>query len=228
MIGGLFLEMLGLDNPHALQLSFAGDTETDCRLKQVLEETDPHGWTGAFRTVVGNDERQFNAPGVRVPMLSLSRVLRGEAGKWPYYPQYHSSEDTPELASLARLSESRDMVLKMIEAVENTEIPRNHFKGEIFCSRYGVNIDPYSDREGNRALFDVLFLIDGKHSIAEIARICRVPVESVRRIVNMLCERNLISCAERPPRGTVQDYPSHSGDIGICNSGVTSRQALQN
>ena len=29
MIGGLFLEMLGLENPHALQLSYEGNTEVD-------------------------------------------------------------------------------------------------------------------------------------------------------------------------------------------------------
>ncbi|HEY1576111.1 MAG TPA: DUF4910 domain-containing protein [Terracidiphilus sp.] len=192
MAGGLFLEMLGLDNPHALQLSFAGDTEMDLCFREVLEKTDPDGWVGAFRTVVGNDERQFNAPGVRVPMLSLSRVLRGKPGQWPYYPQYHSSEDTPELASLTRLSESRDMVLKMIESIDRNEIPINRFKGEIFCSRYGLNIDAYTDREGNHALFDVIFLIDGKRSIAEIARICKVTVASVRCIMEMLRERSLV------------------------------------
>ena len=43
MIGGLFLEMLGLENPHALQLSFAGDTEVDRCLSQALKESDPRG-----------------------------------------------------------------------------------------------------------------------------------------------------------------------------------------
>ena len=42
----------------------------------ALAAAEPDGWTGAFRTIIGNDERQFNAPGVRVPMLSLSRVRR--------------------------------------------------------------------------------------------------------------------------------------------------------
>ena len=83
MVGGLFLEMLGLDNPHALQLSFDGSTEMDRCLSQVLTESTADAWIGAFRTVVGNDERQFNGPGVRVPMLSLSRVLRERNEGWP-------------------------------------------------------------------------------------------------------------------------------------------------
>jgi aminopeptidase-like protein/aminoglycoside N3'-acetyltransferase len=192
MMGGLFLEMLGLNQSHALQLSFAGDTEIDRCLTRVLQDHDPRGWTGAFRTVVGNDERQFNAPGVRVPMLSLSRVQKSQPGKHPYYPEYHSSHDTPELASPDRLADSRDLVLKMVDAIEGNAIPVNRFKGEIFCSRYGLNVDAYTDREGNKALFDVLFLIDGTRSEAEIARICNLSVDSVRQLVEELRRLDLV------------------------------------
>lgn len=196
MIGGLFLEMLGLENPHALQLSFASDTEVDRCLIAALKDSDPSGWTGAFRTVVGNDERQFNAPGVRVPMLSLSRVMREKSGSWPYYPEYHSSEDTPELASPARLAASRDLVLKMIDTLEGNRVPINRFRGEIFCSRYGLNIDAYANPEGNRALFDIIFLIDGTRSVAEIARICGVSGNTVNEVVEQLRQRGLAEYAD--------------------------------
>jgi aminopeptidase-like protein/aminoglycoside N3'-acetyltransferase len=192
MIGGLFLEMLGLSYPHALQLSFAGDTEMDRCLTQALKESDPDGWIGPFRTVVGNDERQFNAPGVRVPMLSLSRVVQGNKGCWRYFPEYHSSQDTPELASSTRLAESRDLVLKMIDTIERNRVPVNRYQGEIFCSRYGLNIDAYSNPEGNRALFDIIFLIDGTRSVAEIARTCGISIESADRVLEELCRLGLV------------------------------------
>ena len=195
MMGGLFLEMLGLENPHALQLSFAGNTEVDRCLSQTLRRSDPHGWTGPFRTVVGNDERQFNAPGVRVPMLSLSRVMQRNPDGWRYYPEYHSSQDTPELASSARLAESRDMVLKMIDAIEGNRVPVNRYQGEIFCSRYGLNIDSYAIPEGNRALFDIIFLIDGTRSVAEIALICGVSLGSAHTVVEELHQRGLVEYA---------------------------------
>ena len=195
MVGGLFLEMLGLDNPHALQLSFRGDTEVDRCLSTVLKSSSADAWIGAFRTVVGNDERQFNAPGIRVPMLSLSRVLRERTNGWPYFPEYHSSHDTPELAPQSRLAESRDLVLGMIDAMETNEVPVNLFKGEVFCSRYGLHVDAYSDVEGNRALFDILFLVDGTRSVTEIARLCGVSVGAVRSILEELRARGLIAYA---------------------------------
>ncbi|MGC1421011.1 MAG: DUF4910 domain-containing protein [Terracidiphilus sp.] len=195
MAGGLFLEMLGLDNPYALQLSFDGQTEMDRCLSTVLKSSSPDAWIGAFRTVVGNDERQFNGPGIRVPMLSLSRVLRDRSNGWPYFPEYHSSHDTPELAPESQLAESRDLVLSMIDAIETNEVPVNLFQGELFCSRYGLHIDAYSNAEGNRALFDILFLIDGTRSVNEIARICGISLESVRLVLEELRTRKLIAYA---------------------------------
>jgi len=199
MVGGLFLEMLGLDQPHALQLSFAGDTELDRCLSGILTARDPAGWTGAFRTVVGNDERQFNAPGVRVPMLSLSRVQKSVPGRHPYYPEYHSSFDTPELAPEARLLASQDLVLAMIDALEQHLVPVNRVKGEICCSRHGLHVDAYADPEGNRALFDILFFIDGTRSVAEIARLCHASEATVRRLVARLEELGLVELRHLSP-----------------------------
>lgn len=191
MKGGLFLEMLGLENPHALQLSFAANTEIDECFTIAMKHHDYHGWTGEFRTVIGNDERQFNAPGVRVPMLSLSRVLPQSTGDWPY-PEYHSSFDNPSLASLKRLEDSRDLVLRMIETLEQNVVPVNNFKGEVFCSRYGLFIDGYSNPQGHKGLFDIMFLIDGTRSVAEIAKECNMPFAAARNVIEELHRHQLV------------------------------------
>ncbi|HWQ84627.1 MAG TPA: DUF4910 domain-containing protein, partial [Anaerolineales bacterium] len=90
MAAGLFLEMLGNDSPHALQHSFQSQSQIDKCLSTTLPGLDPQSYTGAYRSVINNDERQFNAPGVRVPMLSLSRVESPESPTRPYR-EYHSS-----------------------------------------------------------------------------------------------------------------------------------------
>lgn len=192
MVGGLFLEMLGLDNPHALQLSYSGDSLPDRCFTRVLAQNDPEGWVGKFRTVVGNDERQFNAPGVRVPMLSLSRVRKSKLGGWPYYSEYHSSLDTPERTSFKHLDDSRALIVKMIDAFEAEGVPVNRYRGEIFCSRFGLNIDVYQDPAANRTLFDVIFLIDGTNSISDIARKCGISVEAANGVIERLRKLGLI------------------------------------
>ncbi len=191
MKGGLFLEMLGLDNPHALQLSFAGDTEVDLCFSVALKDHDPFGWTGAYRTVIGNDERQFNGPGVRVPMLSLSRVLPPTHADWPYR-EYHSNHDAPSMTSVKNLQASCDMVLSMIDAFENNSVPVNRYKGEIFCSRYGMSFQESANPEAYRALFSVMDLIDGTRSVAQIANQCRISFATASTIVDELHARGLV------------------------------------
>jgi aminopeptidase-like protein len=200
MKGGLFLEMLGLENPHALQLSFAGDTDVDACFVSALRRHDPSGWTGPYRTLLGNDERQFNAPGMRVPMLSLMRVLAPDAPDYPYR-EYHSSEDTPAIVSPARLAESRDLVLQMIDELERSRVPINRFAGELCCSRYGVHIDWYSDPDGHKAMFAVLDLVDGTRSIAQIAQATGQSADVVTRVLDRLEARALIDYGDSIDHG---------------------------
>jgi aminopeptidase-like protein len=198
MKGGLFLEMLGLDNPHALQRSFAGDTEVDACFVAALQRHDPSGWTAPYRVLLGNDERQFNAPGVRVPMLSLMRVLPRTARDYPYR-EYHSSDDTPAIVSPARLRESRDLVLRMIDTLECSRVPINRFAGEVCCSRYGLHIDWFTEPDAHRSMFTIMDLIDGTRSIARIADASGETVDVVRQVLDRLEARRLIAYEDGGP-----------------------------
>ena len=203
MKGGLFLEMLGRDNPHALQLSFAGNTEVDQCLTLTLQEHDRKAWTGAFHSLILNDELQFNAPGVRVPMLSLSRILSLSAPEWPFR-EYHSNFDTPQNTSLEALEKSFQMVLKMVDTLEANLVPLNQFKGEVFCSRYGLHVDWYTDREGSKSLFDVMHQIDGSRTIAEIALKAGVPFSAAKRIIDDMHQCGLVSYGGKTKPGSAQ------------------------
>jgi aminopeptidase-like protein len=121
MVGGLFLESLGLEYPHALQRSFVGSelgiaSQVDRCFETAARGIDINCYIDDYRTIVKNDEAQFNAPGVRVPMLSLSRAWPNQPPSGPFFFGYHSSHDTPDLASQERLETSRDLVLGLLDA----------------------------------------------------------------------------------------------------------------
>ena len=161
---------------------------------RAFREAAPAGWTGDFLTVIRNDERQFNAPGVRVPMLSLSRVLPPTSPDWPY-PEYHTHLDNPELVSEAALDESVDLVLAMIEAWEANRVPVNMFKGEVFLSRYHLYPDVAVDPDGAQYLFQIMFELDGTRSVAEIADKLSLPFSSVNGIVQAFHRKGLVEFA---------------------------------
>jgi aminopeptidase-like protein len=198
MAGGLFLEMLGNDSPLALQGSFQPHSQPDRCLSTTLSALDPQSYQGAYRTIIDNDERQFNAPGVRVPMLSLSRVEAPKSSGRPPYPQYHSSLDTPVIVSQERLEASRQAVLALLDAWEHNQYVVNNFKGEVFCSGYGIWIDHATNPEGHRRLFEIMERCDGTRSVADIASELGIPFQSAWQVVSLLEEKGLVWLSRTP------------------------------
>ena len=191
MKGGLFLEMLGLEHAHVLQRSFAGNTEMDRCCSLALRDLDRQSWVGDFLSVISNDERQFNAPGVRVPMVSLSRVLPRDSPDWPFR-NYHSDQDRPEAYSPGQLEESRQVVLGMIDVIEGNLVPVRLYKGVLFLSRYGLHIDACSDEERHGMLVDILDSIDGTRTVVDIAEACDADFKPVKATIDELQRHGLV------------------------------------
>ncbi len=197
MVGGLFLEMLGNESPHALQESFFPDSQCDRTLKTSLRGLDTQSYTAPYRMVINNDERQFNAPGVRVPMLSLSRVEPPGSPTRPYR-EYHSSFDTPEIITAGRLEQSLEVVLGLIDAWEHNYYVVNNFKGEVFASGHGLWIDYHTNPEGHRILFQVMEHCDGEHTVADIATRLDTDFQSVWQVVKLMKTKNLVHLSRVP------------------------------
>jgi aminopeptidase-like protein len=198
MRGGLFLEMLGNDSAHALQGSFQPDSQVDRCFNSSFMGLEPQGYQGAYRSIIDNDERQFNAPGARVPMLSLSRVVAPKATGKPPYPEYHSSLDTPAIVTAERLEASCRLVLGLLDAWERNRYVANRFKGEVFCSGYGIWIDYRTNPEGHRCLFEIMERCDGERTVADIAVELGVSFQSVWEVVSLLESKGLVSFNGEP------------------------------
>jgi aminopeptidase-like protein len=200
MRGGLFLEMLGNDAPFALQGSFQPHSQCDQALVTALRGVAPDAYVGPYRTIIDNDERQFNSPGVRVPMLSFSRVEHPQTpeSRFQPYPQYHSSHDTPEIVTQGRLEAARDTALAMVHAFDTNQYVINRFKGEVFASGHGVWIDYKVNPEGHRNLFQIMEHCDGTRTLADIAVALNLPYQSVYDILSTFAEKDLVRFSSVP------------------------------
>ena len=200
VLGGLFLEMLGNDAPHALQTSFQLDSPTDKCMVAALQGLEPAAYVGGYRTIIDNDERQFNSPGVRIPMLSLSRVVDphlSESRFYPY-PEYHSSLDTPDIISAERLEASVQLVLDLFSAFDRNRYVVNHFKGEVFASGYGIWVDYLQDPEGHKRLFEIMERCDGTRRPADIAQELGLSFQTVWHTMEQFLEKGLVSLSRSP------------------------------
>lgn len=189
MKGGLFLEMLGNDSSLALQRSYFGNTQIDLCCEHIIKEREKDSYIRDFWTIIRNDELEYNSPGVRVPMPSISRCLKPESEFWPY-PEYHTHFDTPEIIREERLVQAADTVLKILTTFDHNVYPKAEFKGQVFCSRY--NIFPKNSKE-YEIFFKTLFELDGNHSIMDIAQKHEIYFSDVLDVVNSLSSHRLVS-----------------------------------
>lgn len=195
--GGIYLDMLGLSNPHALQHSFFEKSEVDRCFALALREKDPEGWSDRFRQIVCNDERQYSGPGVRVPMVGLSRSLPRLHPNFPYR-EYHTHLDTPETIVPGSLEASSDLLLAAIDLLEYNSYPVNQFRGEIFLSGAGIDVDWYRDQMEHAHVSDTMHLIDGRHSVLDIIETTGFTSDVVVKVIEIFRKKNLVVLEEHP------------------------------
>jgi aminopeptidase-like protein len=148
LLGALFLEMLGSDTPLALQHSVDADTMVDRAVEAALKRQGADYRTGPFRSIIGNDEIVWEAHDV--PMPSLSRFP---------YPEYHTSDDTPDIIEPERLRDSIDVLEGTVEHLEDQRVVKKTFDGVPATShpRYDLYVDTWgSSDETARALRQVM------------------------------------------------------------------------
>jgi aminopeptidase-like protein len=96
------------------------------------------------------------------------------------------------------LESSRDLVLGLLDAWGKNQFIINRFKGEVFCSNYGIWIDYRVNPEGHRNLFQIMERCDGERTVADIAYELKLSFQSVWEVVKMLAENDLIQLLWQP------------------------------
>jgi len=179
---GIFFEMLGNKNIHALQLSRQGNTRLDNIARYVLKNRTETFREGKFREIICNDEMVFNGPGVNIPMISISR--------YPY-PEYHTSDDNPSIISEERLNESKNTILEILKILDLDYVPKRKFKGPIFLSGYGLWVDWRVNEELNLNIEKIMLRLEGDKSIFEIAQELGMKFLTVKEFVDKLLDNQL-------------------------------------
>lgn len=188
---GIIIDCVGHNDIFSLQHSRQADTELDYCASYVLKNDSLMFREGAFNRVCVGDELVLNSPGVNIPTISLSRFKFWEEGEWPY-PEYHSSDDRPDIISQENLDKTKEIILKILEIVDTNFVPKIKFKGPLFLSRYGLWVDWRKDRKLNRILDDVVFSLEGNKSVLEIAKELGLSYTDLYAWLSKLNKLNLI------------------------------------
>jgi aminopeptidase-like protein len=192
ILGGYFLEMLGSNTPLAVQDSRNPLATVAHALKASLDGLGIAYRTGAFETIIVNDEYIFE--NYRIPMVSFSRFP---------YPQYHSSFDSVEIMSEERLEEAVSALMAAIEVIESSPIVTKRFSGNICLSnpQYDLYMDYGQIALGDtlseykrkmRHLMDFIPSLEGPISVRAIADHMGLPESDVLGYLQRWADKGLV------------------------------------
>jgi len=156
-------------------------------LKHFSKNASIRGWHPS-----GSDERQYNAPGVRIPAGSFMRTPAGE------FQEYHTSKDTLDIFSEAGLLDSVQTLYRFVQLWEQDLTYTNNYKGEPCFSRHQIPYPSFHRDRGNEAkqiVKKMIFEFDGSLSLLEIADKWNIPFDQVEFVANQFYKAGLVKPA---------------------------------
>lgn len=180
------LTCVGDDRTYSIVHSRYGDTLADKVLTNVLKFHYPE-YRDYDYTKRGSDERQYQAPGVDVPMVAFCR------SKYHVFPEYHTSADDLDFISPGGLQGSFDVMKKVINALEYNRNFKITTLGEPQLGRRGL-VPTMSDKttyQQTLALKDLIAYADGTNDLIDISDIINVPTDRLIPLIDKLIECRL-------------------------------------
>lgn len=188
VVAGFNLSCVGDNRDYSIVESRHADTLADRVLKNVLHyHTDNKYSTYSFLKR-GSDERQYNAPGVDLPVVGFCRSKFGE------YPEYHTSADDLSLVSPEGLQGAYDVMKQVIDALELN----NKYKMKVLCEpQLGKRgLYPTISQKGSydeiEAMTNFIAYADGKNDLLDISNTINVSVRELMKIIGKLQSAELI------------------------------------
>lgn len=187
VIAGVNLSCVGDNRTFSYVESRYGKTLADKVVKNVLSFYYPDYKKYSFLKR-GSDERQYNAPGVDLPICAICRSKYGE------YPEYHTSKDNLEFISPEGLLGAYEVYQQCILALENNYSYKINVLCEPQLGKRGLY--PTTSQKGTcdavKAMIDFIAYADGSNDLIDISNIIGVPVNELLTVIEELKESNLL------------------------------------
>ena len=174
VVAGFVLTCLGDDRCYSYVPSRLGKTLADEVALHVLKHQSIEFKRYSFLDR-GSDERQYCAPGVDLPIVTICR------SKYHCYPEYHTSLDNLQMASEDGLRNSLEIHKKAIFCLENNFT----FKSTVLCEPHLGPRGLYPQTGTRNAakdaelIMNIIAYCDGSTSILKISNMIDQPMDVV-------------------------------------------------
>ncbi len=186
IVAGYNLSCVGDNNNYSIVESRYANTEADRALSNVLDHNVKYTRYDYLNR--GSDERQYNAPGVDLPVVGFSRSLFGR------FPEYHTSKDDMSLVSPEGFAGSYDIMTQVIDLHEHN----GKYRIKVLCEpQLGKrNLYPTVSRKGSyeeiKSLTNFIAYADGTNDLIDISNRIGVAVKELIEIKDKLSVHDLL------------------------------------
>ena len=187
VIGGYNLSCIGDNRQHSCMLSKQCTAPSDIALIEAYKRLKIKYKTYSFLQR-GSDERQYNSPGIDLPISSIFRTMYG------MYPEYHTSLDNFNLVTLKGITGGFKVAKTAIEILLKNRFPRSKILCEPKMDKRGLypTLGTKYSSSITRHYMDFLIYSDGRNSLERIAEIIKISKFKSIEIYKILNKNNLL------------------------------------
>jgi aminopeptidase-like protein len=188
VIAGFNLSCVGDDRDYSIVESRYADTLADKVLKNILKYHTKDKYSTYSFLKRGSDERQYNAPGIDLPVVCYCRSKFGE------YPEYHTSADNMGIVSPSGFQGSYEVMTQVILALEYNGYYKVNVLGEPQLGKRGLypTVSQKGSYDAVMAMKNFITYADGKNDLIDISNRIGERITELIDIVKKLKENNLI------------------------------------
>ena len=187
VIGGFNLSCIGDEKNHSCMFSKYGNTPSDRAIVETYKKLKINYKRYSFLER-GSDERQYNSPGIDLPIASIFRSMYGK------YPEYHTSLDDFNLVTNKGINGGFKVAKEAIKILLKKKIPINTILCEPQMSKRGLysTLSTKYPKKITRQYMDFLQYADGKNDLQTISKILNLNNSLIQKIYFNLKKNNLI------------------------------------
>jgi aminopeptidase-like protein len=187
IIGGYNLTCIGDERQHSCMFTKYGNTPSDDSLRKAYKKLKLRYKTYSFLKR-GSDERQYNSPGIDLPIASIFRTKYGE------YKEYHTSEDNFKMVTVKGLNGGFNVAKNAIQILDKKVIPINNILCEPQMSKRGMysTLSQKTNNKSSKILLSFLQYSDGKNDLKKISQYLKINVSLAKKIYANLVKRKLL------------------------------------
>lgn len=186
LVAGIVLSCVGDDRDYSIVHSRYAKTIADKSLMAVLKGKKTYTEYSFLKR--GSDERQYNSPGVELPVVGFCR------SKYGVYPEYHTSADNMGLISPAGLQGAFETIAQWICCMEANHNYKMTVLGEPQLGKRGLypTISQKGSYDEVTTMMNFITYSDGKNDLFDISEIIGVPPYKLISIAEKLVKHNLM------------------------------------